>query len=416
MLKKTVIISTNALNPPLTGIGRYTLELAYGCAKSTDLQDVLYDNGWAWLPKKSLEYIYEQQSQVPIHTQSAIAAQKQQKQQKSENPHLLQQFKKIFGLAKRSSLARTIYRRLNAYWQNQHLKQLNASADAIYHGTNFYIPEKFAGARIVTIHDLSIFKYPEHHPKPRVEMMHKAVLHSLKHANHIITLTEHIKQEIADYFAYPLHKITAIHLAANSRYQKIDADDVFLKSFLHQHQLSYKKYTLCVATIEPRKNIEALIEAYLALPLALRLAHPLVLAGGYGWESDDLHQKIQKYQAQGWLKYLAYLPEFDLPYLFNAAKIFAFPSVYEGFGLPVLEAMQCGVPVLIGKNTALEEVAGFAGIAIEPLDVAGWSQEISKLLRDDVLCQKLQAASLLRAKKFSWQQTVAQTINIYKNI
>lgn len=166
--------------------------------------------------------------------------------------------------------------------------------------------------------------------------------------------------------------------------------------------------------MEPRKNIRGLLQAYQLLPMETRMRYPLILSGYRGWEDDVLWQLVERGTREGWIRYLGYVPDEDLPYLYAAARTFVYPSFYEGFGLPILEAMSCGVPVVCSNVTSLPEVVGDAGLVADPNDVDAISAHILQSLQDDSWREVATARGLAQAKQFSWENCTTQTINAYK--
>ncbi|MOA25446.1 D-inositol 3-phosphate glycosyltransferase [compost metagenome] len=175
-------------------------------------------------------------------------------------------------------------------------------------------------------------------------------------------------------------------------------------------------YSLYVGTIEPRKNIETLLDAYERLPLALRRRWPLILTGYKGWRSEEIHGRIEDAQRAGWARYLGFVPGEDLPLLFAGARLFAFPSLYEGFGLPVLEALSSGVPVVCSNSSSLPEVAGEAALMSEPLDVETLTANLQRGLEDDAWRTMAIASGLRHAATFSWERCARQTIEVYRKV
>jgi glycosyltransferase involved in cell wall biosynthesis len=392
-----IILSVDAIAQPLTGIGRYTLELAKGLnaklnAQQHNLDAVKYYSRGKWI--------------TDINALTQINA------NNNTNNSSTNSIKSLAKKIVRSNIARQAYRKIAPYISQYRLNRLS---DHIYHGTNFYVP-KFSGKSIATIHDLSIFKYPQFHPSARVKFMEKEIKHTLENASLIITDSEYTKQEIADYFTYAPSKIIAIPLGIDENFTVLDSQNIALNQFLHAYKLQYKKYILCVATIEPRKNIETLLNAYEKLPEYVKQEYPLVLVGSKGWNSNALHTKIQKLMHTGYVHYLGYVPEQNLPLLINGAKIFVFPSIYEGFGLPVLEAMACGVPVITSNTSSILEVSGGndASIVLDPYNVDAFEASIIHLIYDAALYENKVTKAMAHAKKYTWAQTVNNTLAAYK--
>ena len=392
-----IILSVDSLTPPLTGIGRYTLELAKGLGlefAQHNLESLKYYRYGQW-----------------IEDINNLVNQKQAGYSQNIIQNKLSFSQKVKNILKSNIYVRKAYQLANPYITKL---RLNKFSDHIYHGTNFYIPKNFSGKTIATVHDLSIFKYPEFHPKVRVEYMEKEIYHTIKKADFIITDSNYTKQEIIDFFGYSAHKIEAIPLAVQNNFKPYAKEytHLFLKSF----GLKHAQYVLCLATIEPRKNIATLLDAYEQLPPKIRQYYPLVIAGGKGWNSNDLHQRIDKAQQQGWLKYLGYVAEHDLPLLLSGAKLFVFPSIYEGFGLPLLEAMSCGIPVIASNSSSLPEVANGAAELFDTYDSIKFSQAILNFIEDDNLCKEKGSLALAMSKNYTWQMTVSKTIDTYKKV
>jgi alpha-1,3-rhamnosyl/mannosyltransferase len=291
--------------------------------------------------------------------------------------------------------------------------RLQSFSDHLYHSPNFYLPP-FAGPAIATIHDLSIFRFPQFHPAERVSFMQREIEAALTRANFLITDSEFIRQEVIEFFGWPKDKIQAVPLGVTTEYRPRGTEQAV--SVLAKFGLDFGSYALCVATIEPRKNIEVLLSAYEALPQTIRKYFPLVLVGGSGWRSEAIHKRIEQGQRQGWLHYLGYVSEVELPILFSAARGFLYPSLYEGFGLPVLEAMASGLPVLISDRSSLPEVASGAGLIVEAENVQAMTENIRILLEDDQWRKSAIIRSLKAAAQYSWDTTARKTIEVYRSV
>lgn len=375
-----IILATDAITPPLTGIGRYTWELATRVPELAAPDQVLYISRGRWVGKLT-------DLQQPAPLRAALRRS-----------------------VLRSKLAAVAHA---AIWPFIMRQRLRSVPDSLYHGTNFYIPP---GARrsVATFHDLSIYRYPEFHPASRVEFMRRAIPASLKRADFIITVSEFTKREVIDYFKWPEEKIHAIPLGVSDEYHPRAAEET--ATILNPYGLRHGQYALCTATIEPRKNIERLLQAYAQQPQALRARYPLVLVGGAGWNDDQLLQRIQAAQAEGWLHHLGFVNQAALPHIMAGARCFLFPSLYEGFGLPVLEAMASGIPVVTSDRSSLPEVAQGAALLVNPLDTNEISIAIACALQDDGWCNHAALAGLQVADICSWDKTAQQTVDVYRKM
>jgi glycosyltransferase involved in cell wall biosynthesis len=375
-----IILAVNAIKPPLTGIGRYTLELANRIPEMQGVESVRFFFEGRWI--NNIDILLNQSS-----TKFAI------------RQRLL-----------RSPLAVSAYHRISPLVLRHRLKSFG---DHLYHSPNFYLPP-FAGPAIVTIHDLSIFRYPQFHPAERVAFMQREIQVALTRADFLITDSEFIRREIIDFFNWPEEKVQAVPLGVSEEYRPRGQEETV--GVLQKFSLDFDGYILCVGTIEPRKNIDVSLAAYEALPKTQRSRYPLVLVGGFGWRSEATHRRIEQGQRQGWLRYLGYVSEIELPLLFSAARGFIYPSLYEGFGLPVLEAMASGLPVLISNRSSLPEVASGAALIAEAEDVRAMTESIRVLLEDDQWRREATKRSLEVAGRYSWEATARKTVEVYRAV
>ena len=375
-----VILSVEPVRFPLTGIGRYAYELAKGMQSSDEIEELKLFSGTRFLPG------------LPEPASS------------SGGTHGLKQ------LVQKSSLAMEAYRLLMPLHRKQALK---GHEDFIYHGPNFFLPP-FPGRKVATFHDLSPFKWAECFDPVKVKYLQREFRKTLDTADALITDSEFTRHELADFAGWPLEKIHAIPLAAGPEFRPRTETEV--RQVLNRHGLTYQGYSLFVGTIEPRKNIIRLLEAYAQLPKSVRQRWPLVLTGYRGWKSDDIHARIKDAEREGWAKYLGFLPAEELPLLYSAARLFAFPSLYEGFGLPVLEAMQSGVPVVCSDRASLPEVVGDAALQKSPDDSGGMTDAFSLALDNDEKRERMISGGLLQAERFTWGRCVKKTVMVYRNL
>jgi Glycosyltransferase len=375
-----VILSVEPVRFPLTGIGRYTWELAQELALSPEISELRYFAGRNFLPA------------LPVASSQA------------NHQHALKQW------VQRSHLAVEAYRLLMPTLKKWALKGYE---DYLYHGPNFFLPP-FVGKRIATFHDLSPFTWTQCNTPQRIRYTQKELLKTLQWADALITDSEYTRQELAQYFSWPIDKIHAVPLASAGEFHPRSEDE--LLPVLTRYALKAGEYSLFVGTIEPRKNIIAMLDAYSLLPLSLRQRWPLVLSGYQGWRSDVIHKRIQRAEREGWARYLGFTPAEDLPSLFAGARLFVFPSLYEGFGLPVLEAMASGIPVISSDSSSLPEVAGDAALTCNPEDVDSLSDYLLRVLQDNELRSRMIADGLVQSDHFSWKRCASETISVYKKV
>lgn len=283
-------------------------------------------------------------------------------------------------------------------------------ANSLVHGPNYFLPA-FAEGGIITVHDLSVFRYPDTHPAERVAAFERQFLNSLSRASYIITDTETVRAEIIDMFSVRPEMVTAIPLGIEARFIPRSASEI--ASSIHHWGLSPGNYALCVSTLEPRKKIEELLEAWRSLPGALRDAFPLVLCGGAGWRNETLLSRVKQGVGEGWLLHLGYVDDEHLPALYAGASLFLYPSIYEGFGLPPVEAMASGTPVMVSRRSCMPEVCGEAARYIDPDDIVAFSAAIAGSLEDRAWQQDSARRGLERSRRFTWSRCVESTVGLY---
>jgi glycosyltransferase involved in cell wall biosynthesis len=279
----------------------------------------------------------------------------------------------------------------------------------LLHSPNYLLPG-MVDTGVVTIHDLSVFKYPEMHPEVRIRQFERRFASTLKKASHLITDSEAIREEVAEYFGWEKDRITAVPLGVTREFRPYDKAE--LVAPLSRYGLAAGGYSLCVSTLEPRKRIDRLLDAYGDLPVASRIRYPLVLAGSKGWFNERLEAKIAVGEAQGWLRYLGFVPEADLPYLYAGAHAFFLPSLYEGFGLPVLEALASGVPTLTSSSSSLPEVAGGAAWLVAPDDHDALKEGVEKVMFDDEWRALAIDRGLQVAAEKTWHRCAQLTLDV----
>jgi len=298
-------------------------------------------------------------------------------------------------------------------WQVSKALKHYGQSGFIYHEPN-YIPIKYSGKMVITIHDLSHIRYSEFHPPERVAFMNRHLKLAVDRADFIVTVSAFVRDEILDVFSVSSEKIVVTHLGTDMAFHPRSEIETF--DTLRRFNLSYRGFVLSVGTLEPRKNLERLLAAYSALPEGVRLAYPLVLAGGGGWKDSDLQRQIQHMELRGEVIRTGYLPRAQILDLYASAAVFVYPSIYEGFGLPVLEGFASGTPVLTSNVTSMPEVSAGAAIEVNPLSVDEIRYALLNLLDDAALRSRHIQLGFDRAKAFTWAKCAEQTMAVYKQL
>lgn len=283
----------------------------------------------------------------------------------------------------------------------------------LFHGTNFFLP-RHARRGIVTVHDLSVLRYPECHPEDRIRAFEREFTGSLRRAAHVVTPSETIRREVIDCFNLADSSVTAVPLAAGEGYRPRHEEDV--RAALDRFGLVYGSYGLSVATIEPRKKLAQSLSAWEQLPSKLRRRFPLVIVGGEGWVNGPIRAKIAKGVSEEWVRDLGYVSESELPLVYSGARLLLYPSKYEGFGLPAVEAMASGVPCLVANGSCLVEVTQGAALLVEPDDVDQYARDIELALTDDSWRERASRNGIVVARGYSWERCVSETVDIYENV
>ena len=303
----------------------------------------------------------------------------------------------------------TMWRMINAPLKLKFIKELDLVHDPYEIGPlSFKMPFK----KVMTIHDLTPIIFPHAFGLPIV-LLHKLLLtRTLKTADKIITDSNSTKNDLINYFNIPEEKIRVILLAADEKFKPLSNKEI--KEAKQKYNLNFP-FILYVGTLEPRKNIPSLIKAFYKLKKK-NLQYKLVIAGKKGWKYKEIFETIDKLNLQSDVVFTGYVPDEDLPALYNAADLFVYPSVYEGFGLPPLEAMACGTPVITSNTSSLPEVVGDAGIMVDPYDVDRLADAMQEVLTDEGLRADMTKKGLGRAKMFSWEKCARETLRVYEEV
>jgi len=373
-----IALNGSLLLSPLTGVGQYVHELANGLIVKDEVDlNIFYGYNWS----KTIR-----QSPIPkINKYKNIVS------NLLPNP-------RIFS------------RKIKQFNFNKGIKKIKPD---LYHETST-IAYDYKGKTILTVHDLSWIRFPDFHPADRVSLLNKYFERGLVNANKIITDSEYIKSELVSLFGVNSEKIESIPLAVNNNFHP-KTNELTSKT-LDQYSLKYKSFLLAIGTLEPRKNIELAIDAFMQLPASVRRLNPLVLIGIKGWHTTNLERVISPLIASGEIRQLGYVSRQDLIDITASAKMLIYPSIYEGFGLPPLEAMACGVPVIGSNVSSIPEVVSNAGILIDPHNSVLLKDAILRLLEDKEIYEKLSGLGISRSREFTWESCVNKTFNLYKQV
>jgi len=359
-------LGAEALSPQLTGIGRYTWELATrlpGVAGVTDVK-LFRDNEWHRHGDQFLRSIQPTASRVP------------------------RKLKKWLG-------AHEFARRL-------------------FHGPNFFFPPQAENA-VITVHDLSVFRFPETHPIERLNQFEKEFCRSIDKARHIITDTHYIRQELTELFGVDATRMTAVPLGVSEEFFEV-GDNEMDAALLDQYGLRETRYCLCVATIEPRKGLDHAVKAFLRFRQQTRDDAILVIVGASGWNNSELHQLFEDAAAMGAVKFLGFVTDPSLRAIYRNCRLFLYPSLYEGFGLPVLEAMASGIPVLTSNRSCLPEVSGGVAASVDVGDHEAFGEAIAESMQDETWRSRAIEDGLALARRFNWARCAEETVDVYRKL
>ena len=284
----------------------------------------------------------------------------------------------------------------------------------LLHALAFAGPLAISIPWVVTIYDLSFMRYPQSFNAANRAYLAWAVRHSVRHANRVIAISESTRRDLIALFGASPEKTVVVYCGADPAFtpsnNQAEIDELRARRGLPD------KLILCVSTIEPRKNIARLIRAFARARRAARLPHRLVLVGARGWKYAEIDAAIEQEEMQDHVFFAGYVPQEELPLWYRAADLFVYPSLYEGFGLPPLEAMASGTPVITSNAASLPEVVGDAALLVAPDDEAALADAMVRGVTDRALREQMLARGLAQAAKFSWTRAARETTDIYRAV
>jgi glycosyltransferase involved in cell wall biosynthesis len=289
--------------------------------------------------------------------------------------------------------------------KNQHLDLL--------HSLHYTMPLAYPGRTVVTFHDMTFFLFPHHHTLPKRYFFRFFIRLSSRKATALIADSENTRQDTIRLAGVSPGKIFTVPLGVTQEFRLIL--DKTIRQHVRQKYHLPQHFILFVGTIEPRKNLPILLQAYASVADQIT-DHRLVVVGPMGWMVNKIIEQSGQLSISDKLDFTGYVEQEDLPLIYNLADVFIYPSVYEGFGLPVLEAMACGTPVITSNVSSMPEIVGDAGVLITPNDSRTLAQSMLELINDPITRQRLSIKGQERAAAFSWKRTAEKTVEVYRQV
>lgn len=281
----------------------------------------------------------------------------------------------------------------------------------LYHSPDFTLPPTLPGTpALLTVHDLTFERDPASAAPGLLGYLRKVVPRSIRRAEHVLADSEATRSDILELYGTAPEKVRVLYPGVGPEFCPI-RDARVLAAVRAKYGLGEDSFVLAVSTIQPRKNYVRLIQAF------AQLRHPrlsLVIVGGTGWMYDSIFAEVERLGLGGRVLFPGFADERDLPALYSAARALAYPSLYEGFGLPMLEAMRCGTPVVASTASCLPEVAGNAALLVDPLDVDAIAGALARAIEDGPARQRLISAGFARAREFTWDRAARQLLEMYE--
>ncbi len=385
-----LLLGADSLLLPVSGIGRLTREIARQLAARQDVVDF------------ALLLSGQVQDKALLETASSSSA------------GAMRRFPALATARELAARVPALHRLNNARRRRLTGRQVTAQFGrggnpVLYHEPNL-IPAPFDGVTVTTINDLSFRFDATLHPANRLRWIERNLPRLQRQTTRFVAVSEFTAQEAMRYLGISRARLDVVHEAAAAQFVPMNAEAA--APVLQRYGVADQEYILTVATLEPRKNLDRLVAAHQVLPAPLRRRYPLLIAGGKGW--DRVLSQAGAAIAAGEVRRLGHVPEADLPALTARCRVYAYVSLYEGFGLPVVEAMAAGVAVLASNNTATGEVAGDGALQVDPQDVEAICDRLRLLLEDDAARAAWAAAGQRRAAAFSWRQTVDGLMTVWR--
>jgi glycosyltransferase involved in cell wall biosynthesis len=307
-------------------------------------------------------------------------------------------------------------RHLSIIWQRLRLPvpvELITGPLDVFHSPDFVLPPVLRARTVLTVHDLSFYRHPECSSPPLLRYLMSAVPRSVKRADMVVADSESTRRDVIELLGMPEDRVAVVYAGVEPHFTPHARDDE--AEVLHRYGIR-PPFILAVGTLQPRKNYVRLIRALDRLRRQHGLPHRLVIVGGKGWLYGEIERTIAELGLQEAVMVAGFVHDEDLPALYRAADAFAYPSLYEGFGIPLLEAMACGTPVVTTTVSSMPEVAGDAALLVPPDDVAALADALARLVSDDTLRNDLRQRGFERTRAFTWESAAKRLLGIYAHI
>lgn len=284
----------------------------------------------------------------------------------------------------------------------------------LFHATDFVLAPCKARYKLLTIHDLAFLFYPDAAMPSLHRYLNVVVPRSVQQSDHLLADSHNTAKDLQEQWHVPPEKISVVQGAVDhARFQPV-TDRKRWQAVRAKYKIGDRPFILGLSRLEPRKNFTRLIEAFAIARKEANLSHRLVIGGSKGWLYDSIFARVHELGLQEHVLFPGFIDDADLPTLFSAAEFFAYPSLYEGFGLPILEALACGAPVLTADNSCLPEAGGPGALYVRATDIHSISEELVKMASDSSLRQKLREAGTAHAAQFTWERSARQLAEAYK--
>jgi alpha-1,3-rhamnosyl/mannosyltransferase len=392
-----VAINRLCTSGPQTGIGHYTAQLLRGLYATGAVEIDEVPQGWVWRLHglgRRLRALSERRRGSPRVEPGRTPG---------EAPSRPSWAQRIVGWLRRGG-QRFLYRHIQSIFARRGLD--------LYHEPN-NVPLPCDLPTVATVHDLSVLLHPEWHPADRVAHFEREFLSGVGRCAHLLTVSEFVRGEIIATLGVPPDRVSVTYNGMRAGLRPLPAAEVAagrLRLGLPPNYLLY------LGTLEPRKNVLMLLRVYCSLPDSLRSRYPLILVGGWGWNTAELADYYHDEARHRGVRHLGYVADAELPMLYNGARALLFPSFYEGYGLPPVEMLACGGAVIASTAGAIVELAGVAAHLIDPCDEDGWRRALLRVTADDDWWRRLRRHATEAAAPYTWERCAADTLAVYRQV